>query len=76
MKQYCRYCVWLVTGNGTYCTEHEEEVSDSKAKRTNNCKDFCFCEIDAYAETNGYKPRKTRVSKSQDGEQVKMVMCL
>lgn len=73
MKQYCRYCVWLVTGNGTYCMEHEELVSDSKAKHTNNCKDFSFCEIDAYGETNGYKPRSPKVFKAQDGEQIKMV---
>lgn len=63
MKQYCRYCVYLVTGNGTYCQAHEKELSDSYAKRANNCKDFEFCEMDAFRETSGYKPRNRRSNK-------------
>ena len=50
MKQYCRYCAYLVTGNGTYCEAHEKELSDNYAKRANTCKDFSFCRIDAYGE--------------------------
>lgn len=50
MKQYCRYCVYLVAGNGTYCEAHEKELSDSYAKRANSCKDFEFCRTDAYGE--------------------------
>lgn len=64
MKQYCRYCAYLVTGNGTYCTAHEKEISDSYAKHVNTCKDFDFCEMDAYCETSGYKPKNTRSNKN------------
>ena len=63
MKQYCRYCAYLVTGNGTYCQAHEKELSDSYAKRANSCKDFDFCEMDAYCETSGYEPRNRRSNK-------------
>lgn len=59
MKQYCRYCVHLATGNGTWCAAHEREMSDSAAKRVNHCKDFGFCEIDAFGENlDGYHPRE------------------
>lgn len=64
MKQYCRYCAYLVTGNGTYCEAREEELSDNYAKRVNTCKDFSFCRIDAYggkdyADNVGMKAKLT-----------------
>ena len=59
MTQYCRYCVHLAAGNGTWCEAHEKEMSDSAAKRVNHCKDFDFCEIDAFGENlAGYHPRE------------------
>ena len=59
MKQYCRYCVNLVAGNGTWCEKRQKEMSDSAAKRVNHCKDFAFCEIDAFCENlAGYHPRE------------------
>lgn len=57
MKQYCRYCSNLVTGNGTYCSVKNKTMADSTAKSLNHCKSFEFNEIDAFFETNGYKPR-------------------
>lgn len=59
MKQYCRYCIHLATGNGTWCGEQKKTMSDSTAKSVNKCKSFEFCEIDAFGETDGYKPRET-----------------
>ena len=50
MKQYCRYCINLAAGNGTWCEKRQKEMSDSTAKRVNHCKDFDFCEIDAFGE--------------------------
>lgn len=32
MKQYCRYCCNLVTGNGICCTEKEQEISEAAKK--------------------------------------------
>ena len=59
MTQYCRYCINLAAGNGTWCSKHEKEMSDSTAKRVNHCKDFDFCEIDAFGENlAGYHPRE------------------
>ena len=72
MTQYCRYCNNLVTGNGTYCTVKEKELSDSYCKSTNHCKQFEFNPIDAYGENpNEYQPRRI---KKHDGEQIKMTL--
>jgi hypothetical protein len=60
MKQYCRYCAHLAYGNGTWCSKHKKEMSDNTAKRVNHCKDFDFCEIDAFCENlAGYHPRES-----------------
>lgn len=61
MKQYCRYCQHLVTGNGTYCTLLNREMSDASAKRVNYCKDFELNPIDAFWENEkGYQPRREK----------------
>lgn len=60
MKQYCRYCVHLHTGNGIWCDEKQKELAESTAKSANNCKLFEFCEMDAFFETEGYKPRQSK----------------
>ena len=58
MKQYCRYCRWLVTGNGIYCEKRKRTYSESYAKSTNNCGDFELNVIDAFFENErGYQPR-------------------
>lgn len=57
MKQYCRYCVHLHTPNGIWCDAKGKELSENTAKSVNNCKQFVFCEEDAFFETDGYKPR-------------------
>lgn len=59
MKQYCRYCIHLHTGNGIWCDEKEKELSERTAKTVNHCKQFDFCGMDAFMEnTEGYKPRQ------------------
>lgn len=61
MKQYCRYCVYLVTGNGIYCTKRKREYSEQYAKSTNNCGDFELNVIDAFGENErGYQPRESK----------------
>lgn len=35
-------------------------MAESTAKAVNHCKEFEFNEIDAFFETDGYKPRKTK----------------
>lgn len=60
MKQYCRYCAHLCTGNGIWCDERKVELRESTAKSLNSCKLFSFCEEDAFFETDGYKPRQKR----------------
>ena len=58
MAQYCRYCIHLATGNGIWCGKHEKILSESYAKCPNRCKDFDFCEIDAFMENHRpYRPR-------------------
>jgi hypothetical protein len=70
MKQYCRYCIHLAYGNGTWCKEKKTEMSESAIRKANNCKDFEFCELDAITGVTIYKPRKTRTKKNY--EQIKM----
>ena len=60
MKQYCRYCTNLVTGNGIYCTAKNKEIKESTAKAVNHCKEFELNKMDAFFETDGYKPRKPK----------------
>lgn len=72
MKQYCRYCVHCYYGDVIYCDVKEVTMSDSKAKHTNNCKSFDFCEIDALMEND--KPYTERTmkqkNKTDDGQQI------
>ena len=67
MKQYCRYCSHLHTANGIWCDEKKTELHESTTKAVNHCKMFEFCEIDAYFETGGYKPRE-RKRQQLDGQ--------
>lgn len=58
MKQYCRYCVYLTTGNGIYCSKKKKFYSENSAKSVNNCPHFDFIEIDAFFENMlPYHPR-------------------
>ena len=75
MKQYYRYCVYLCVNNVPYCVKKEEIRSKDSCKRTNNCKDFRFADVepeyqDAFGETNGYKPRgpKKHINDQIDGQ--------
>ena len=67
MKQYCRYCANLCVGDIPYCSAREQTMSESSAKRVNQCRDFDYCSIDAFDETDGYRPKKV---KANDGEQI------
>ena len=71
MKQYCRYCAHLVTGNGIWCGAKERFYSESYAKHTNTCKLFEFNEIDAFGETKGYLARQP-IAKVKTNNQIKI----
>lgn len=59
MKQYCRYCAYLTTGNGIWCEKRKREYSESYAKSTNNCGDFQLNVIDAFFENDkSYQPKE------------------
>lgn len=71
MKQYCRYCCYLVVGDANYCTKHENAMSEATAKSLNRCSDFAFNPIDAFFENeDGYKPREQKNPKKEqcDGQ--------
>ncbi len=68
VTQYCRYCVYLCTGNGIWCDKQGREIKEGTAKSPNRCHDFAFCPIDAFAENDrGYRPRVKR-KKQCDGQ--------
>lgn len=85
MIQYCRYCGNCVgqTDDWGICEIKNEEVSKTSIR--NACKDFDFCEIDAFYYTRSdnpddaiYKPRdkyKQRAKKQCDG-QMRLEICL
>lgn len=56
MKQYCRYCINLYVGNGIYCQAKNKILAESTTKCINTCKEFKFCEMDAYDTSKEYKP--------------------
>ena len=61
MKQYCRYCAYLVYGDVPYCEKQERVMSETAAKRLNNCKGFDLCPMDAFMENEkGYQPRREK----------------
>lgn len=61
MKQYCRYCVHLTTGNGIWCEKRQRIYSEAYAKSTNNCGDFELNVVDAFFENErGYQPREEK----------------
>lgn len=61
MKQYCRYCSHLTTGNGIYCDKRNITLSETYAKATNTCQDFELNPIDAFFENErGYRPREPK----------------
>lgn len=45
MKQYCRYCSHCILGDCFYCTVFDMELSESRIKRLNKCKEFNLCEL-------------------------------
>lgn len=50
-------------------------MRDSTAKSVNRCKQFEFNEMDAFFETDGYKPRSPKRSKPKETifEQIELV---
>jgi len=68
MKQYCRYCASLVTGNGIYCEYLNKEKTEASTKVVNYCKRFEFCEVDAYDLEHIYKPKIQRPRGSPDDQ--------
>lgn len=68
MKQYCRYCCNLVTGNGIYCTEKAQEITEAVTRSPNRCHSFAYNPIDAFGEKEtGYQPRQPK-KKQCDGQ--------
>lgn len=64
MKQYCRYCCYLVVGDNAYCTKREQCIKESYAKAVNRCHDFALNPMDAFFENEkGYQPRVPKEPK-------------
>lgn len=66
MKQYCRYCAYLVYADRCYCEVKRECLKYDSCKRVNKCKHFELNPVDALCENpNEYKPRATFPKKQQ-----------
>lgn len=59
MKQYCRYCAYLICGDSCYCEIKRKCLNYESCKRTNKCKHFELNPIDALGENpKEYSPRQ------------------
>ena len=66
MKQYCRYCTYMVCGDANYCSVRETTYSDSYIKKQNRCRDFELNPVDALGENSrGYRPREQKEEPEQ-----------
>lgn len=69
MKQYCRYCSYMVCGDANYCSNFKRTFSTEYIKKPNKCKRFDFNEIDALGENpNPYKPREKKINQTCSGQ--------
>ena len=74
MKQYCRYCCYLIVGDANYCSMRDKTISEATAKSTNRCHDFALNPIDAFGENNkGYMTQKKGEKKTQCDGQMKII---
>ncbi len=67
MKQYCRWCAYLCTGNGIWCDELNKEISEAAAKSPNRCHSFAYVGIDAFGSDKEYRPQQPK-KKQCDGQ--------
>lgn len=69
MKQYCRYCCYMVCGDTNYCGGGQKRtMSDAAAKSPNRCHNFALNPIDAFGENEkGYQLRKQKKTQC-DGQ--------
>lgn len=67
MKQYCRWCAYLCTGNGIRCDELSKEISEAAAKSPNRCHSFAYVGIDAFGSDKEYRPQQPK-KKQCDGQ--------
>lgn len=72
MKQYCRYCTYMVCGDFNYCEIKKKFFLKSTIKSINHCKDFEFNPMDALQENkNEYKPREK--DEKIEGQQLTLI---
>ena len=57
MTQFCRYCSHMICGDVNYCEIKETTYTDKQIKRTNQCRQFEFCSLDALYGVYTYQPR-------------------
>ncbi len=67
MRQYCRYCAWMVCGDCCYCQQKAKEMTERQICASNSCKMFEFVPEDALGTGHKYTPRKKR-SKQVPGQ--------
>ncbi len=60
MRQYCRYCAYMVCGDACYCEQLRKEMTEKQICAANNCKLFEFVPEDALGTGHKYTPRKQK----------------
>lgn len=67
MRQYCRYCSWIIVGDVCYCQELNKILTEQQVCHTNTCRSFDFFPEDALGTGHMYTPRPRR-NKQIDGQ--------
>ena len=60
MRQYCRYCIYMICGDTCYCQQKAKEMTEKQVVASNNCKLFEFTPEDALGTGHKYTPRVYR----------------
>jgi hypothetical protein len=60
MRQYCRYCSWIICGDVCYCQQKKKELTEQQVCQSNTCRLFDFTPEDALGTGHMYTPRPRR----------------
>ena len=60
MRQYCRYCTYMICGDTCFCQQKRKEMTEKQVVASNSCKLFEFTPEDALGTGHKYTPRVYR----------------
>lgn len=68
VKQYCRYCSWLIYGDAPYCMAKDLVKTDASIRRVIVCPEFALSPLGDVETGKMYHPRQERKQGAMDGQ--------